>query len=215
MWRFLSSVEPPAKKKADEKPASSKQYEETRVRKFQKAWLTKFNGWLRYDNETELMFCVLCERYGPKDQKFVKGCTSLRMESLKTHASSKVHARSVEADKAAKSRPGTTPVVRLLQQMNAEAIEKLRILFRTAHAVAKHSRPFTDYVWLCNLDEKKGLNIGQTYRTDVKCREFIGAIAEVERMKLENLAKNVKYLAIMCDEATDTAVMEQLIIYIR
>ena len=78
------------------------------------------------------------------------------------HASSKVHARSIEFDKVAKSTPGTIPVMWLLQEMNAEAIDKLRILFGTAHAIAEHSRLFTDYVWLCNLGEKNGLNIGRT-----------------------------------------------------
>ena len=78
------------------------------------------------------------------------------------HVSSKVHARSVEFDKVAKSTPGTIPVVWLLQEMNAEAIDKLRILFRTAHTVAEHSYLFTDYFWLCILGKKKGLNIGQT-----------------------------------------------------
>jgi hypothetical protein len=28
----------------------------------------------------------------------------------------------------------------------------------------KHNKNFKDYVWLCDLDEKKGLSIGKTYR---------------------------------------------------
>ena len=62
----------------------------------------------------------------------------------------------------AKSTPGTTLVVWLLQEMNAEALGKLRILFKTTHTVAEHSHLFTDYDCICNLGERKGLNIGQT-----------------------------------------------------
>ena len=69
---------------------------------------------------------------------------------------------------------------------------------------------FADYVWLCELDEKKGLNIGQTYRTAIKCREFTDAISEVERRNLEKSVGELNFVSIMCDEATDSAVMEQL-----
>ncbi|XP_014667131.1 PREDICTED: zinc finger protein 862-like [Priapulus caudatus] len=103
----------------------------------------------------------------------------------------------------------------MVGQMNAKAFDRLTILFRNAHGIAKHCRPFTDYVWMCQLDAQKGIDIGTTYMTDIKCREFIDAIAEIERQKLEETTKKVKFISISCDEATDSAIMEQLIIYIR
>ena len=45
-------------------------------------------------------------------------------------------------------------------------MEKIEIKFRTAHALAKKSRPFTDFNWMCDLDSKKGLDVGATYRND-------------------------------------------------
>ena len=45
------------------------------------------------------------------------------------------------------------------------------------------SRPFSDFTWQCEIDEKKGLPIGQTYRSDKMCREFTDAIAEVHMGK--------------------------------
>ena len=217
MWRFIEGVGPPAKKKTEEeKQKASKQYEESRTRSFQMSWMKTFREWLRYDDSTKLMFCTLCEKHAPKDHNFVKGCASLRIESLKMHASSKIHARSVEVEKAAANAPGTSgPIHHAIQRLNEEAVAKLKILFRTAHAIAKHNRPFTDFKWMCTLDEKKGLNIGETYRSDVKCREFVSAISEIERMQLEKLVQQAKFISIMCDEATDVAVMEQMIIYIR
>ena len=32
-------------------------------------------------------------------------------------------------------------------------------LFRTARAIAKKGRPFTDFAWMCELNEMKGLEI--------------------------------------------------------
>ena len=68
---------------------------------------------------------------------------------------------------------------------------------------------------MCDIDEMKGLDIGETYRTNKKCKEFVEAIAEIERQALENAIKDSVAISVICDEATDAAVMEQLIIYVR
>ena len=60
-------------------------------------------------------------------------------------------------------------------------MSQLALLFRNAHAIAKARRPFTDMEWMCDLDEKKGLDVGMSYRTDKKCCEFIQCIAESSR----------------------------------
>ena len=137
------------------------------------------------------------------------------MESLKVHSQSAVHAKSELVVKAATLNPGTTPIEQAIQTLNASAVEKLQIFFRTCHALTKHCRPFADYVWLCELDEKKGIDIGQSYRNALKCREFTDAISEVERQNLEKSVQESSFMSIMCDKATDSAMMEQLIIYIR
>ena len=60
-------------------------------------------------------------------------------------------------------------------------VSQLALLFRNAHAIAKAGRPFTDMEWMCALDEKKGLDVGMSYRTDKKCCEFIQCIAEEQQ----------------------------------
>ena len=45
--------------------------------------------------------------------------------------------------------------------MNAEAVEKLSKLFITCHALAMKSRPFSDFTWQYEIDEKNGLPIGR------------------------------------------------------
>lgn len=140
MWRYLASVQPPAKKrKTDKVKEKDSKYEDSRTRSFQMAWLEKFGEWLRFEQTSKLMFCTACEKHAPKDSNFVKGCSSLRMESLKMHESSKVHAKSMQVAKAAAAPPGTSgSIQQTIQHLNEEAVAKLKILFRTAHALAKH-----------------------------------------------------------------------------
>ena len=39
-------------------------------------------------------------------------------------------------------------------------------LFRNVDALIKKRRPFTDFIWMCELDEIKGVYIGETYRNE-------------------------------------------------
>jgi hypothetical protein len=119
------------------------------------------------------MFCIWCEKHSPiQDQGFVKeGCSSLQLESVKKHDTSKVHVQSAKAAEPIKSTPENRPIDKGIRMMNT-AFDRLSILFWSIHAIAKQCRPFTVYVWQCKLDEKKGLDIGATYRTNKKCKEF-------------------------------------------
>ena len=65
------------------------------------------------------------------------------------------HVRAFEAERAALAKPGDTPAENLLVAVNKQQIERLKHLLRTCHALAKNSRPFTDYIWLCELDAQK------------------------------------------------------------
>ncbi|PIK35588.1 putative zinc finger protein [Apostichopus japonicus] len=198
MWRFLNNVEPPKKKSksAEEKRAAGKEYDQTkRQRSFQNSWLAhpNFKLWLRYDKETALMFCNICEQWATSTgqamgkTEFVKGCSSLRIESLHKHAKSETHTGAVAAKGAAEAPPGTSTADKLLRQMNQT----------------------------CDLDEAKGVDVGQTYRTEPKCREFTDAISEIQRQNLEKEISDSKFFSVMCDEATDAAVVEQIILFVR
>jgi len=58
----------------------------------------------------------------------------------------------------------------------------------------------TDYEWLCEVDEKKVLDIGCTYRNSKSYKEFIVAISEVVRANdIEGLLHTTKFIIIMSD----------------
>ena len=50
--------------------------------------------------------------------------------------------------------------------MNKNVFNRMTNLFRNVHALIKKRRPFTDFIWMCELDEIKGVYIGETYRNE-------------------------------------------------
>eukprot|EP00731_Ephydatia_muelleri_P022417 Em0014g1008a len=94
-------------------------------------------------------------------------------------------------------------------------MQRLALLFRNAHAIAKAGRPFSDMEWMCALDEKKGLDVGASYRTDKKCCEFIHCIAEEQRLGLQAQIQSNNFFSVMMDGTTDSSVSDAEIIYIR
>ena len=94
-------------------------------------------------------------------------------------------------------------------------VSQLALLFRNAHAIAKAGCPFSDMQWMCALDEKKGLDVGMSYRTDKKCSEFIQCIAEEQQASLQASAQSGNFFSVMVDGTTDSSVTEAEIIYSR
>ncbi|KAJ8893365.1 hypothetical protein PR048_005956 [Dryococelus australis] len=64
--------------------------------------------------------------------------------------------------------PGQSQAEMALQSIQKDVFNKLEILFRTFHALTKHGWPFTDFVWQCELDAKKGLDVGTRWISHTK-----------------------------------------------
>ena len=144
--------------------------------------------WLEYDEEREHMFCENCRKYTTSDlhQKgpFVIGTANFKLESIKEHEKSQGHLQCTRIAAAKRVPPNSSPAEKALCSLHQAQKEKMDKLFRTAHAIAKKGRPFTDFVWMCELDERKGLKIGETYCNRAQARQFVSYIAEAERQKI-------------------------------
>ena len=166
------------------------------------------------------MFCSVWKEMAAVDatishkNSFTSGNCQFKLESIKLHEESRNH-KSAKAIVAAKNRPCETPVVKFLLTMNSETKEKLSKLFKTCHALAIHNRPFADYNWLCQLDEAKGVETGKTYRNSESAKEFTKAIAQVERRSLASAVKTAKFVSVLTDGSTDSAVCEQEMFFLR
>ena len=113
------------------------------------------------------MFCFVYRRYD-RSSSFCAGSTNFKLEAIKAHARSDSH-KQTQMRFGATRKPEATVAHKMLMKLNQKTIEQMKILFRSTHALAKHGRPFSDFQWLCSLDEAKGLKVGTAYRNDKRC----------------------------------------------
>ena len=107
------------------------------------------------------------------------GTSSFQITSVKSHEQTLSHKREYLAVEAASKPAMDSEAGKILVTLNRALTETLRIKFRSVHVLAKHDRPFTDYIWQCELDELKGVNVRQDYRSDKAAADFAHHIAEV------------------------------------
>ena len=218
--KFFGGKEPPDKKakvSEEEKKQHAKDYEvNQRNRKFLESWK---NGrpWLQFDTADGTLKCDMCTKYCPsKNNNFIVGCKDLKLDVIKRHEAAMDHRKSSEKHSAITCKPGESHAEKAISSLTKAQNDKLSLLFRDAHAVAKKARPYTEYVYLTELDKAKGLDIGGQYLPRVKCKEFVTAIANVERSKIrDEFKEKAKAFSLMSDGSTDTSTTEEEILYMR
>lgn len=96
-------------------------------------------------------------------------------------------------------RQGNLLQKKCVNQLNSANHSKLVNLFRNAHSLAKHNRPYSDFVWIADLDAKKGIDVGESYRNAKYCKSFVKAIAHIELCNLKQDIENIKFLTMISD----------------
>ena len=102
-----------------------------------------------------------------------------------------------------------------MDQLGKATFDKMCKLFMNAHTIARHSRPYTDFVWMCTLDDMKGIQIGNTYRNDKRCATFIHHIAQAQRDEIKQMVAEAKFVSLICDGSTDNSHTEAELAYVR
>jgi hypothetical protein len=87
-------------------------------------------------------------------------------------------------------------------------------LFNASYTVCKEELPFKKYVPICQLLEKCGADLGNSYRTDRSAAELSDYISGVMKGFLEKDLKDARYYSVLCDGSTDTSVKSQELFYI-
>ena len=186
-------------------------------RSFVSDWKTN-RPWLRVEVKPDgaLMFCDFCIKasIAPEKTNFVKGCSILRLESIKLHESNNSHLFAVQKH-VNEQTPSEAPAVKAKLSMNKKILDRLTILFRTVHAINIQARSSTDYCWLTDLDEVKGLNVGMSYRNHVQARGFASAIADIPRREIRVNLEQSKYAGVIVDGSTDSSTTESEMIFIQ
>lgn len=164
------------------KRAGDAQYDSNRrQRVFNPDWEKEY-PWLVYNKEAGTMKCKVCtdnthKRAEKSPWSTGLGTKSMQRSSVRSHDESEKHQREQEAVDAARSKD--RPANRAINQMRTEQRGQLCHKFRTVHALVKHHRPFTDYIWMNNLDKIKGVDVGANYESDKSAAVFADRIAEV------------------------------------
>ena len=199
------------------KPIQASKTRKVAKRRFNENWSRDFQ-WVRFNEESGLMFCSVCERFpniADKKTKLVQGTDVLKRETLVLHAKSKAHIKCEEAKKAA-DKPCEQPLARAARRMIATKYKHLTVLFNTSYYVAKQNLSFMSFSSLCELQRKNSLPVEDLYVNNQKCGEFISHIATVLRQETQsNLTEAQVPFSIICDSSTDRALMENCNIYVR
>lgn len=143
------------------------------------------------------------------------GTKNFKIDVIKKHESLEIHTRNLSREQASRESLAESTATKTIVMMNKAAVDKLTLLFRNAHCIAKSGRPYTDYVTLCSLDQAKGLKIGNTYITDKYCQQFVSYIADVRRELQKKKVESASFLSLILDGSTDTSSKETEIVYIK
>ena len=198
--------------------STSSSYESRRVRKFQATWLRDF-PWLVHESNKNQMHCKFCVEFpalADKSSPLFNGTSGFRRTTLQAHSRSKTHHTCSEAYRT-RENPDAAPMDRALRNMNSQTQEKLRKLFNTAYFISKENLSFAKFPELCKLQMKNGLELGETYLNDHRCKEFVQAISSVIKNDLNDqvTARRPFFFSCMADQAVDCGVIEEEIIFIR
>ena len=220
--KFVSGAKPGKKRKNPSAEGDSKaKYERNRgPREFKDSW-KEGRDWLVYDEGKGLMckFCVevgACLPRQKNSQNFISGSTNYRFSAVSTHETSTSHIQALAILDARKGLAEKKTVAhKTIISLNESRRKQIELKFRNIHALVKHNRPISDFTWLNELDEVKGLQHGNTYNNRSAGTLFLEFIADNVKCELVSLFENVKFFSFTMDGSTDSSTTEQETIFVR
>ena len=108
-----------------------------------------------------------------------------------------------------------TPIGKSFYKMLAKDIESRRIKFNDVNFLAKREIPFAVFPDLITLNKKNYVkNVGKSYVTERTAGIFTDYIGKVFKEMLASDLTNAGYYCVLPDGSTDSAVIEQVLIYV-
>jgi hypothetical protein len=172
--------------------------------------------WLYLNEEDKNMYCRTCVEYdkGTRSNAFRDGCSSFRIEIIKSHETSDQHKNAVISEAVSNLPPRARPMERILINMEESDKAQMIILFKTVYHLCRLGRPFTDFEKEINFLKSIDVKVSETYANDKQCRAFMDYIAEDIKSNMKKLYDK-QFFAILSDGSTDKSNTQQEIIYIR
>ena len=126
-----------------------------------------------------------------------------------------MHIKATDKERISSQKAGEAPIEKCIRHMEKEHMVQVKCLFNTAFYVVVSERPFKDFTGLVDLQKKNNVSIGDTYCSDKQCVVFIQYIYQHIQAELTTKLKNSDFFSVMTDGATDSATLEEEIIYVR
>ena len=163
------------------------------------------------------MFCDFCIKTGKDSDNngFVEGCSNLKLYSIKEHEISSCHLYAINKH-INDQKPTEAPALKAKLSLKKVIYTKLSLPFRTVHEINIYGRPAWDYIWMKELDESKGLDIGTKYTTNINnCNEFGSATADVLCSKITEQLSKSKSVSFIVDGSMDGSITDNEMVYIQ
>ena len=185
--------------------------------------------WLKYDKADRYhvarLKCTVCKRFVDKirgcrnfSPAYVEGSSNLRTSSFKDHAKSDMHERAMLLLKKVQSSDvcDYAPIAKAFYKMDAMTENRIKKKFDVAYLMAKEGIAFNKMKALCKLQERHGVDLGETYKNDQACAIFVDFIAQDLQERLGDALHKAKFFSIQMDGSTDSGNIEEelfLVIY--
>ena len=141
---------------------------------------------------------------------FIVGTKILQSSSYKDHTASDMHKWAMLPFKKQQGSDITdyAPIAKALHMLDTDAEAKVKRKFDIAFFIAKENLAFTKMGPLCELEEQRGVDLGQGYKNDQACASFVEYIAMEQREILLQALKVPRFLSLQADGSTDVGNVE-------
>ncbi|KAH8026246.1 hypothetical protein HPB51_017382 [Rhipicephalus microplus] len=189
---------------------------------FNASWI-RDHPWFFYDNIKGGMFCKLCIKYNKRPlEKPVwneQPCKRIRLDSVRKHDACHSHRDAVTLE--ANSKVAVSPLEKVQCSVSRNA---MRQAFASMYYLCKHRIPHTTnfetllgLLSLLGLDVKAQITAGKnaTYCSQRSIQEMVTCLSDVIEDKILCELRQSEHYALMFDETTNCATVEQLVIHCR
>lgn len=91
----------------------------------------------------------------------------------------------------------------------------MTVLFNTAYAVARNGKPFSEFLYICELKKLIGLDASGHYNNIAAIENFINTISETLRDRIRAAVMMTNCVSILGGGSKDAAVLGKEIVYMR
>ena len=187
--------------------------------------------WLQYDKDGENrtnLCCKVCTKFRERTEgvqyfkeDWITGSANYRSSNAIDHAEDVSHKeamthyyKSVGKTHNEKRDCNQQSIESGLARMNEKDVMLTRKKFETAYFIAKEELPPTKFKKIFVLEELHNFKLGNAYRNNNMCGEFIDYIADDLALKVLQKLKNSNFHSALCDGTTDVSLSEKEIIFV-